>query len=95
MSGRRDGTTQLLIQKDTSSLTSQYEHTSKFQPSSGFGMGLRHHNILGLLVKTPSHSQDSVSHQASETTPLNFFIFFKTVSTCIGAHFLKTFWELH
>lgn len=76
MSGRGDGTTQLLIQEDTSSLTSQYENTSKFQPSSEFDMGSRHHNILGLLLKTPSHSQTPVYYQASETTPLNFFIFF-------------------
>lgn len=62
MSGRRDRTTQLLIQEDTSSsLTSQYEPASKLQPSSEFGTISGCPNTQGMLRKVPPHSQASVS----------------------------------
>lgn len=62
MSGRRDRTTQLLIQEDTSSsLSSQYDPTSKFQSSSEFGMISGYPNIQGMLQKVPSHLRVCVS----------------------------------
>lgn len=80
MSGRRDRTTQLLIQKDTSSsLTSQYDPTSKFQPSSEFGTISGYHNIQGMSQKVPPHSQASVSPSLLNNTSRLLYLVLNSV----------------
>lgn len=92
MSGRRDRTTQLLIQEDTSSLTSQYEHTNSNLLGLGqdqeitiyWGCYSKHHPTLWPLPPI-----------SLWTILLNFVLSLSTVSTCMGTHFPYTLWELH